>query len=442
MESSIELDKPFPLKRTFHRTVLPGLVLFIFTLTALGLVGIDLMVKKVYLDLAHVRAEALARDISEHNSDAFAAYFATTDPLAFLAKPVGGDLLERMNKVSKDSRVTHFRLYNKLRQVLYSEIPTMLGTREENPELDKVFRKHQSALISKPNVNYYELYVPLLDDKGELTVVFELYENKVFLDKLLANSLIPSLILPSILFLLLMAWLWRLVFRAQREIDRRSSALTEMRHRLERFLSTSAVNAALDATSADHEIPPRRLVTTLLYSDVREFTSLAENSSPRKTIDFLNNIMGMQVQEVRRFEGDVDKMIGDAVLARFDGADAETRALGAAMCIQKIIDKSDYPRQVGIGVYSGNVISCTIGTEHRHDYTIIGDAVNVSARLCSEAKGGEIVVNVSTIRQSEFSLDEFSDVETISVKGREQELNIHRWIATDHIDKSPPEPAF
>jgi class 3 adenylate cyclase len=204
-----------------------------------------------------------------------------------------------------------------------------------------------------------------LDEKGELLAVFEIYESKVFLDKLLLNSLIPALALPSVLFCVLLVWLWRLMVRAQKDIDRRTSVLASLRQRLELFVSTHAVDAALDANDSGDVIAPERVATTLLYSDIRQFTSLAENNPPRKTIEFLNELMSIQVKEINRFDGDVDKMIGDAV--------------------------------------------------------------NVSARLCSAAEGGQIVVDGRTVRQSDFDLEAFTKAEDITMKGREESMRIHRW---------------
>jgi len=427
VDKHADLNTPFPLKKQFVRKIIPGLVIFIITLTGLGLIGIDNLVKFIYLELAQIRAEALAKDIEELHPDDWKTYITSPDPMAFLATPAGGVLFETLNKVSKDSRVRRFRLYNRVRQVLYSEIAVSMGTREDLPDLDPVFRQHIPQLVSKKGANYYELYAPLLDEKGNLLAVFEIYESKVFLDKLLLNSMIPALAVPTVLFCVLLVWLWRLMVRAQKDIDRRTSVLASLRQRLERFVSTHAVDAALDANDSGEVIPPERVATTLLYSDIRQFTSLAENNPPRKTIEFLNEVMSVQVKEINRFDGDVDKMIGDAVLARFDGPDAETRAINASMEIQKTMHQGTYIREIGIGIYSGNVISCTIGTEYRHDFTIIGDAVNVSARLCSAAEGGQIVVDGRTVRQSDFEMDTFSGAEDINMKGREQGMSVHRW---------------
>jgi hypothetical protein len=148
VDKHADLNMPFPLKKQFVRKILLGLVIFIITLTGLGLLGIDNLVKSVYLDLAQIRAEALAKDIEELHAEDWKTYITSPDPMAFLETPAGAVLFETLNKVSKDSRVTRFRLYNRVRQVLYSEISVSMGTREDLPNLAPVFRQHIPQLVA------------------------------------------------------------------------------------------------------------------------------------------------------------------------------------------------------------------------------------------------------------------------------------------------------
>ena len=107
--------------------------------------------------------------------------------------------------------------------------------------------------------------------------------------------------------------------------------------------------------------------------------------------------MTIMVGAITRAGGDVDKLIGDAVLARFQGADAEARAIGAAREAIRLLDQADLPRGVGIGIYTGEVISGTVGSADRMDFTVIGDTVNLAARLCTAASRGEIVADTDTV---------------------------------------------
>ena len=104
------------------------------------------------------------------------------------------------------------------------------------------------------------------------------------------------------------------------------------------------------------------------------------------------------VDAITRAGGDVDKMIGDAVLARFQGAQAEASAIAAARGALRNLEQADLPRGVGIGIYTGDVISGTVGSTDRMDFTVIGDSVNIAARLCSAAARGEIVADAATVK--------------------------------------------
>ena len=130
--------------------------------------------------------------------------------------------------------------------------------------------------------------------------------------------------------------------------------------------------------------------------------------------------MALQIEVIEEHGGDVEKLIGDAVFARFDGDDGGYRAISAARKIQSAVTMDRYPRQLGIGIFQGSVISGTIGPEKRRDFTVIGDAVNVTARLCSEAGAGEIVVAAS------LADGEFLPTEPICVKGKTHSLNVRR----------------
>jgi class 3 adenylate cyclase len=135
--------------------------------------------------------------------------------------------------------------------------------------------------------------------------------------------------------------------------------------------------------------------------------------------------MTIMVGAITHAGGDVDKLIGDAVLARFHGARAEACAIGAAREGLHLLDQADLPRGVGIGIYTGEVISGTVGSADRMDFTVIGDAVNLAARLCAAASRGEIVADTDTVAAAGDA--EFGAPETISVKGRRSRLEIQRW---------------
>lgn len=158
---------------------------------------------------------------------------------------------------------------------------------------------------------------------------------------------------------------------------------------------------------------------------MRHFTGYAEAILPEKVVDFLSRIMALQIDCVSRHAGDVDKLIGDALLARFEGTQKERRAIAAALDIQSVMQRSKLPRGVGIGVFTGTAILGPIGPKSRRDYTVIGNSVNIAARLCAKAQRGEIVCDVATVKRSGLTKGPVT-TETIEVKGRKNPIEVCR----------------
>lgn len=428
------LEQPFPLKRLFYRRIFPGLSIALVTLLVLGMLGTKTLVQSIYLSLAKDRALSIALNIEQLEPDAWNTLLTTRHPDIFFERPQGKALLVVIQKIVTDTRTDRFKLYNKDRVLLYSPEIDAIGKHESNASLDPLFREAKSLIIPKTDLSVNELYVPLLDKSGNIRVIFELYEKRIFLDQLLFNSFAPTLIVPSLLFITLFTYLFVLIGRAQSEIDSRSHALSAIKQKLEQFVSFGTINAAT-AFSGEEEIQPQRIATTIYYSDVRSFTSLADTLPPTEVVDYLNTVMSVQLDIIKKHQGDIDKLIGDAVLAQFDGTDGERRALAASLEIIEELEGMDLARGIGIGIQSGDVLACTVGSENRKDFTIIGDTVNLAARLCSAADNWEIVVEERTLRHSGQKSPDFIGPETIQVKGHEQPIEIYRWRSADQ-----PEP--
>lgn len=146
-----------------------------------------------------------------------------------------------------------------------------------------------------------------------------------------------------------------------------------------------------------------RIEATILFADVRGFTSYAENTEPEVVIEDLNRFLEIATQSIREYDGFIDKFIGDAVLAVFglppDIQNHEQRAVQAALAIQARLGapgmKDSLLSSVGIGLNAGSVVAGTIGSQQKMDYTVIGDSVNVASRLCDLAAAGDIIISQS-----------------------------------------------
>ncbi|MCS6988319.1 MAG: HAMP domain-containing protein [Chloroherpetonaceae bacterium] len=149
-------------------------------------------------------------------------------------------------------------------------------------------------------------------------------------------------------------------------------------------------------TGAESLLGGTRQELAVLFSDVRGFTSFSEKRPPEAVVEMLNRYLGFQAKLVEDYGGSVDKFVGDEMVALFAGKDALERAIECAIAIQKRADEEQRrdpaPVYIGIGVNYGTMVLGNIGAEHRRDYTVIGAAVNLGARLCASAEAGKILV--------------------------------------------------
>ncbi len=129
---------------------------------------------------------------------------------------------------------------------------------------------------------------------------------------------------------------------------------------------------------------------TVLFVDLRGYTSYAENHSPAEVVEMLNRFFASVVAVVNREGGWINKFEGDAAMCIFgapqDQPDHRDRALRAASALPRQLAADGGPLSAGIGVASGEVLAGFVGTPERFEYTVIGDVVNVAARLCEAAK--------------------------------------------------------
>ena len=147
---------------------------------------------------------------------------------------------------------------------------------------------------------------------------------------------------------------------------------------------------------------------TVLFCDMRGFTSLAERLSPEEVVGVLNDFYTLMVDTTAKNDGIVDKFLGDGVMAIFGAPivheDHASRAVKTAVAMQagvaelsrKRAREGKDPIAVGIGVSAGEAVAGTVGTEDRMEYTVIGDSVNLAARLESNAKPGQILISQRT----------------------------------------------
>ena len=208
------------------------------------------------------------------------------------------------------------------------------------------------------------------------------------------------------------------------------------RGKFERFLPSQVVDTVIKG-EGDLEMGGKELEVTVLFSDIRGFTAMCETMRPMETLTLLNDYFSAVSAVVFKHGGMLDKFIGDAVMAVFGAPgsrhDDARRALLCALDIHEVVRKMNEERgkdnlrqiKLGIGLHTGVVVAGTLGSPDRMDYTVIGDTVNVAARVESTTRntGAEILLTSATVRAAGEGF-KFNPVGKMSLKGREEPVDI------------------
>jgi adenylate cyclase len=174
---------------------------------------------------------------------------------------------------------------------------------------------------------------------------------------------------------------------------------------LGRYVSSSVAAEALRDPFGVSLGGERRYVTTL-FADLRGYTALAADQAPEATLDLLNRYLTAVSDAVERQDGTVADLLGDGVFACFGApivhSNDPERAIRSAVEMQAVVGALEFPSipglrlQTGVGITSGEVIAGNIGSERRMHYAVVGDAVNIAARLQAVAGPGQILIDEPT----------------------------------------------
>ncbi len=216
---------------------------------------------------------------------------------------------------------------------------------------------------------------------------------------------------------------------------------------LGRFLPESVIEAAgEDPLSLLRE--PRVVDATVLVTDLRGFTTLAESMAPADAFALLNEVQGAFARAVQNHGGTVDKFLGDGMLAVFGApeplADHASRAIEATIEIRRAMSAVNERREkqslgtlkIGVAVHSGPVVAGCIGSGARLEFTIIGDTVNTASRLegATKDKNTDVLISGETARRlgeqsGSQELSILTSLGDIPIRGREEPLAVHGLLA-------------
>ncbi|WP_224371535.1 response regulator [Hyalangium versicolor] len=228
-------------------------------------------------------------------------------------------------------------------------------------------------------------------------------------------------------------------------VMRRTGETERMRRLFERYTSPQVVDEILKSPDTVVLTGEKREVT-VLFADIRNFTGLAESLAPEKVVHVLNEVLGRLSDAVLTAGGTLDKFLGDGLMAVWGApvhrTDDALRALQAAKMMMAAMEElrtqahvewmanrgGDRPLvlELGIGINSGVVVAGNIGGAMRTEYTCIGDAVNVAARLCALAGPGEILVGERTRELVQGREMAFEELPPVRLKGKQQPVPLFR----------------
>ncbi|MFQ5578660.1 MAG: adenylate/guanylate cyclase domain-containing protein, partial [Anaerolineae bacterium] len=225
------------------------------------------------------------------------------------------------------------------------------------------------------------------------------------------------------------------------ELEQAIAALQRHQDTLGRQATTTALNVLRRQLAALE--PPKhaaeRKQVTVMFADISGFTTLSERLDPEEVRNLLNACFERLGAIIRRYDGHIDKFIGDEIMALFGAPAAHEndpeRALRAALDMKAALEqfnaehaaKIPTPLALHFDINTGLVIAGGIGTRDRQDYSVIGDAANLASRLEGLSQAGQILVGQNTYRPAS-PFFEFETLDPVTVKGKEEPVQIYRLL--------------
>ena len=194
----------------------------------------------------------------------------------------------------------------------------------------------------------------------------------------------------------------------------------------------------------DLKLGGKRAVVTVLFSDIRGFTSLSEKMSAEEVSMILNEYFAEMEPIISKYNGVINKFIGDAVMALFgEPIQDSNHAQNAVKCAYEMLKKVEYLREkwlfegkpkieIGVGINTGEVFIGNIGTETRMEYTVIGDTVNLASRIEGYNKVYKTNLLVSSSTYEYISgIADVIKISEVQIRGKSKKMNIYEVLRID-----------
>ena len=207
------------------------------------------------------------------------------------------------------------------------------------------------------------------------------------------------------------------------------------------------------ADAGDLHLGGEQKEVSVLFADIRNFTTISEQLSPEAIVKMLNTYLSVITDAVVQHDGIVNKFAGDSIMAVWNAPQSQPEhallAVKAAWEAQQKVaelqqsDSQLLPVQFGIGVNTGIALAGNVGSVGRTEYTVIGDSVNTTSRICSSTPGGEVWIGAETYNQTKDYI-ETEKLEPQSLKGKAAPVTVYRvtaWRPMTPQNKSRPSPS-
>ena len=211
----------------------------------------------------------------------------------------------------------------------------------------------------------------------------------------------------------------------------------KMEQTLKLYVDSQVVDEISEKTPRELALVSERRDIAVLFVDIRGFTSMSESLEPEQVVEILNEYLSLVARSIQKYDGTLDKFIGDAAMAVFNAPkDLDDYLFRAVCAADEIVRCSSHIREkyqkrygktvsLGIGINCGEAIVGNVGSESRMDYTAIGDTVNVAARLEANAAAGQILISETAAKRLDGRI-EASCIGPLKLKGKAKEVTVYQ----------------
>lgn len=317
--------------------------------------------------------------------------------------------------------------------IIAAQDEAWIGEKSHIPEVA------QASALGQPVGRVVDMQAPYLRFASPITANGESYvvlvdEPLTGLESMIRESRAVVTLILSFGFGITFLVLSLIVRRAGLDIENHQQEEMRVKDLLGRYVSHQVARQILEQGGLN--VGGERRQITIIFADIRGFTTVAEQLSPERVVSLLNDYLAAMTDVVFKYDGTVDKFLGDRLMAIFGAplghGDDVRRSLYCAKEMQTVFNRlcqkwhaEGIPDlQQGIGINTGEAVVGSIGSVRRLDYTAIGNAVNTAQRLQTLAAGGQILISDSTV--SRLDGEPVESLGAIQVKGKRKAVNVFR----------------